>query len=423
MPKRTNKYAGIKQQLDGRWFARAYFQRKEYSKEFSTQGAALKWRDQLLSDLRRCPQSVIYEQGLWKTELTTPTGLEKFENEILDAVINWRIKTQGQIESGVWQDPALRDMTLANFLPTFRKARGTASGKTWAGYNSALRRYLCVFNDVRLIDLKPMVIQHWINELAEDGVGPAAIRAAHGTLRNILGVAVHHGYLEHNPALRLKLPPKTPRKMRALTIEELHNLADKCGKQSLFIRFTGHCGLRFGEVTALRVKHLNVVRSEVLVESAWTTDASGRRVLSDPKTKRSRTVPVPREIMKRVVQQVESKNPEDFVFSGEKGGPIDYGVFRKTTWNSATKSAGLDEITFHDLRHTSASLLIRLGTPVNVVSEILGHSSTKMTLDVYGHYYEGDAARWMQALEDQFVPSQESRTEQERNSQQLRALG
>lgn len=423
MPKRTNKYAGIKQQRDGRWFARAYFQKMEYSREFTTQGAALKWRDHLLSELRRCPKAISYQHGFWVTDLSTPTGVESFKDESLEAVITWRNRTQAHIESGAWQDPAVREVTLGEFLPIFRKARSTASGKTWAGYNSSIRRYVCAFNEVRLADIKPLVIQQWINELSEDGVGPAAIRSAHGTLRNILGIALHHGYLEHNAALRLKLPAKNARKMRALTIEELHLLSKHCGSKSLFVRFTGHCGLRFGEATALRVKHLNVVRSEVLVESAWTTDESGRRVLSDPKTKKSRIVPVPREIMKSVLKITESRGPEDFVFSGDKGGPIDYGVFRKSVWNSAIDSAGLGGITFHDLRHTCASLLIRLGTPINVVSEILGHSSTKMTLDVYGHYYEGDAARWMQALEDQFQPTQDIRTEQERNSLGLRALG
>ena len=423
MPKRTNKYAGIKQQADGRWFARAYFSGKEYSKEFSTQGAAIKWREALLSDLRRCPSAINYKNGIWLTTIPTPTGIEGFESESLDSVINWRRKTEAQIASGAWQDPAIRDMTLGKFLPVFKRARGTASGKTWAGYNSSIRRYVGTFDGTRLLDLKPMAIQQWINELAHDGVGAAAIRAAHGTLRNMLSVAVHHGYLEHNPALRLKLPPRSPRKMRALTLEELYELASHCGSQSLFVRFTGHCGLRFGEVTALRVKDLNVVRSEVMVEAAWTTDESGKRVLSNPKTKKSRTVPVPREIMKALVKACEEKSPEDFVFTGERGGPIDYGVFRKSVWNEAIKSAGLPDITFHDLRHTCASLLIRLGTPINVVSEILGHSSTKMTLDVYGHYYEGDAARWMQALEDQLLPAQKSGTEQERNSQQLRALG
>ena len=55
---------------------------------------------------------------------------------------------------------------------------------------------------------------------------------------------------------------------------------------------------------------------------------------------------------------------------------------------------------FHSLRHTTASLLISQGTPVTAVSKILGHASTQMTLDVYGHLYEDDASKYIDRLGD-----------------------
>ena len=68
----------------------------------------------------------------------------------------------------------------------------------------------------------------------------------------------------------------------------------------------------------------------------------------------------------------------------------------------ATEGLGLDGITLHSLRHTCASLLIKVKAPITTVSHILGHASVKMTLDTYGHYYEDDTSEWINNL-GQFV--------------------
>lgn len=422
MPRRSNKYPGIKQLGSGRWFARAYYQRKEYSREFSTQGSALKWRDKLLSDLKEAPPFVSFEGGQWWASVPTPTGEESFSSPVLEHVVAWHNNTRAQVSSGNWMDPAVREMTLKDLIRLWRAEKIGVSGKTMAGYNSLLRKHISKLEESNLISLKPRTIQEWVGDLNESGTGPVAIRAAYRLLHNVLEVAVSHGFLPSNPVTGGKLPAKKTKKMRALSREELYKLAEACGEFSTLVKFAGHCGLRMGEITALRVRHFNSFRGEVRVEDAWSTDESGKRVLSDPKTRKVRTVPVPREIMREIAGLTAKKGPEEFVFTGLLGSPLNDGYFRKSVWLPAVKIAGLSGVRFHDLRHTAASMLIRIGTPIVVVSQILGHSSTKMTLDVYGHYYEGDAARWMQALEDQFLPAAQSRTEQERTSRSVRAV-
>jgi len=64
----------------------------------------------------------------------------------------------------------------------------------------------------------------------------------------------------------------------------------------------------------------------------------------------------------------------------------------------AVANLGLTGITIHSLRHTCASLLIKLKAPITTVSYVLGHASAKMTLDTYGHYYEDDTALWINQL-------------------------
>lgn len=78
---------------------------------------------------------------------------------------------------------------------------------------------------------------------------------------------------------------------------------------------------------------------------------------------------------------------------------MDYDWLRQRVFMPAAKKLGLSGITIHSLRHTCASLLIRLKAPITTVSYILGHASVKMTLDTYGHYYEDDVASWMSTLD------------------------
>ena len=158
------------------------------------------------------------------------------------------------------------------------------------------------------------------------------------------------------------------------------------------------------------------------VQNAWLTDENGRRIFSDAKTLKVRDVRIPCEIMREISNCCHGKGLRDFVVTGAQGHPLNDGYMRKTVWLPVVRATYLSGVRFHDLRYTAPSILNRIGTPIVVVSQILGHSSTKMTLDVCGHYYEEDAARWMQSLEDEILLQNKLGTEQEWNNPSLRAI-
>ena len=62
--------------------------------------------------------------------------------------------------------------------------------------------------------------------------------------------------------------------------------------------------------------------------------------------------------------------------------------------------AGIKRVRFHDLRHSFASLLIQKGANPKYIQEQLGHSSIKVTMDVYGHLFEGDHRHVINLLDD-----------------------
>jgi integrase len=114
-----------------------------------------------------------------------------------------------------------------------------------------------------------------------------------------------------------------------------------------------------------------------------------------------RVIPIPQKTLELLIPNLDGKGPKDWVFTGSNGKVLAYSQFRRAIFMPAVESLGWENVTPHTLRHTCASLLISLGAPVTTVSFILGHASVKMTLDIYGHYYEDDTSYWMNKLGDE----------------------
>ena len=73
------------------------------------------------------------------------------------------------------------------------------------------------------------------------------------------------------------------------------------------------------------------------------------------------------------------------MFWGQSGTPLSGDATLWRHFNSIITKYGLKDITFHDLRHTFASLLISKNAPIKYIQKQMGHSSIKMTMDTYGH--------------------------------------
>ena len=141
------------------------------------------------------------------------------------------------------------------------------------------------------------------------------------------------------------------------------------------------------------------------MSKAYSSGLKGEKLLGGTKTHQSRTVPFTKELLPDLSALIENKAAEAHLFQMPGYGSLDYNNFMNRYFKPAVTKAGLTSIGFHSLRHTSASLLISQGTPVTTVSKILGHASTQITLDVYGHLYEDDASTYMDRLGDSLFNS------------------
>lgn len=155
-------------------------------------------------------------------------------------------------------------------------------------------------------------------------------------------------------------------------------------------------GMRLGELLALHWQDVSLeactlqVRSSVYVEH-------GIAHFSEPKTAHSRrwialsTVAIDalkahREIL---VSEQKALGPHwtdlGLVFPKEDGQPLDGRTLLNGRYQTLLRKAGLPRMRFHDLRHTAATLLLSRGVHLKVVSEMLGHASIAITLDIYSH--------------------------------------
>jgi integrase len=116
----------------------------------------------------------------------------------------------------------------------------------------------------------------------------------------------------------------------------------------LLVRFAAFTGLRAGEVVALRVRRLDLLRRRLEVaESA--SEAHGQLQIGPTKTYERRAVPIPIGLAEQLGEHVAGKRPDDFVFNGPDGGPLRHSNWYPRSFKPAVRLAGIPEATrFHD---------------------------------------------------------------------------
>lgn len=246
------------------------------------------------------------------------------------------------------------------------------------------------FGDLPLVDLNKAALVEWVKHMQTsggrkgDGHAPKTLTNKFRFLSGVLKAAAAAGKIPSNPAVGIRLPrgdADDDHDMRMLTTAEFKALlAAAPERYRLMLEFMVASGMRWGEVSALEPRHIDLESGTVQVRQAWKYAPDGGYQLGPPKTKRSRrTVDVPARILKRLDLTGE------YVFTTEAGDPVRYPRFLRDAWNTAVAAAKLDpRPTPHDLRHTYASWQLANGTPITVVSRQLGHESISITVDVYG---------------------------------------
>jgi integrase len=298
----------------------------------------------------------------------------------------WLDDVTTAVNTGLYVDPTRGRVPLGEWAEQWLATKVDLKPTTRRGYDSAIRTHIKPrFANTPLNEMTHSDIAAWVAELSGERAA-ATVRHAHRVLSLILELAVRDGRIARNPAHRVPLPRASKHDQIFLEHHQVDTLANAAGEHRLVILFLAYTGVRYGEMAALRVRNLDLLRRRAHIVEA-VADVNGHAVFGTTKNHQNRRVPLPRFLTADLGRHVVGKNPDDFVFSAERGGVLHLRNFRRNVFDPAVAAAGLTGLTPHALRHTAASLAIASGANVKVVQTMLGHKSATMTLDLYGHLF------------------------------------
>jgi integrase len=279
-------------------------------------------------------------------------------------------------------------------------------------YGSLCRKHLEPepFGALTLDRLRPSDIEALVLALRDKKLSGSTIRSVYTVLRAALDGAVRDGLLARNPAALVKRPGIERREARHLPADEVSAVlrAAEGSRYHPALLLMAGTGLRRGECLALRWDAVDLDGATVSV-TATLGRIGGELVISAPKTARSRRV-VPLHpgivaMLKRhkVAQAAERLRAGDqwqdsrLVFCTELGTPVEPRNLLRVV-ESAAKTAGVEGIGVHTLRHSAAVAWLEHGVHIKAVADLLGHSSISVTGDVYGHTSDDTARSAVESL-------------------------
>lgn len=285
---------------------------------------------------------------------------------------------------------------------------------TWRPKTAKTNRYQCDsyliphLGKLTLDKLTQRDVQRMLDAMIEAGKSPRTARQAREVLRNALNEAQRRDLLSRNVAALARPPKERKHEKQALTASQAHTLLDAVRGtrwDSLFA-LAVTLGLRQGEVLGVRWQDVDLdagtltLRYQLQDVNPDDPDAGMVRLtpswaLVDLKTDAVRTIPLPApalDALKRHrVAQLEERllaggrwHDLDLVHTSTVGTPLDPANPRKLYYQTL-RDAGLPRITFHELRHTAATILEDIGVPPATAQAILGHTHITTTLQVYTH--------------------------------------
>ncbi|MFI1702798.1 tyrosine-type recombinase/integrase [Streptomyces griseoruber] len=227
-------------------------------------------------------------------------------------------------------------------------------------------------------------------------LSPLTLTYIHSVLKSALEHAVREEEIPRNVARNVRTGTPRPRRFEPLTADEARKfLAATSGHrlQSLF-ELALHTGLRKGELLGLRWEDLDLDRGTAAVRRTLQRTSTGGLTTLPTKTRASeRRIALSARCLQSLKHHREQQQREaagtawqhkGHVFTTAQGRPIDPTNLTRA-FNTLLSKAGLRRIRFHDLRHSTATLLLEQGVELVVIKELLGHAHIGVTATVYAH--------------------------------------
>lgn len=369
------------------------------------------------------------KNGYWTAQIQIgiyPNGRPKYkrfkslkQSEVIEKMNDYKLSSNNLFllndnDSNV----ALEDYIKA-YIETYKKHRLKPSSYS---------RDMNTYNEIKdhighysLSQLNSKIIQiQLINKMVTEGYSYSAIHKCIVLLNESLNKAVDEGRLSTNPCKGVTEPKKgenTRNSLKFLDDEEVRRFLDEAKKEKykngIAIALIIFTGLRGGELCALQWKDIDFEKKILSVTKNITTsyDYSDnkhpvRKVHEQKSTKTSggRIIPLGQTAI-TLLNELRQRRKESgdnayIVESTSPNGFSDISTISKTYSIIAKNAEIKGKSGIHTLRHTCASLLIRKGIDIKIVSEILGHTNVNFTYNTYVHILDEQKVKAMSALDN-----------------------
>lgn len=329
----------------------------------------------------------------WRARYSMPGGGERskaFRRKI-DAE-RWLAAQETDRQRGEWTDPRLAKTTFGEWAPTYMAARVHLAPTTRATAESLMRNHVLPHFERRpLGSVSRTDVQGFVAELQSKGLAASTTRQCYLLARGVFASAVESDLIARTPCRAIHLPQADQTEMRFLDQDEVAALIEATGPDySAIVATAAYTGARFGELAGLQISRLDLLRGTLTV-AQQLSEVNGELSIRAPKTAASRRqIALPRRLVERLSEHLMERPPVDgFVFTSPRGALLRRNNFRKRVFLPAVRASVGEPMRFHDLRHSHVAALIAQGEHPKLIQTRLGHSSIKVTLDRYGHLFEG----------------------------------
>ena len=362
--------------------------------------------------------------GRWIAQITLEDGRQKqyYAKSEKDANVKLR-KALDELERGSLITE--KDQTLKEYLEHWLEHVKRPSIKigSYLRYRDLLDLYILpALGHLPLRKLKPEHLEAFYSRLQKEGradgnggLSAKTVRLVHGILYQSLEAAVKRRRIAYNVCHDVTLPRIERKEMLTLTAEEAQQLlaTAKGHRLEALLTLALTTGMRRGELLALQWKDIDWKDGSLQIRRSVSRYAGQGFKVSEPKTKQSRRKIVLPAFVLEALKEHRTRQLEECLQAGpawENHGLVfanNYGNFLNPShlgidFHKLLNKAKLPLVRFHDLRHTAASLLLKMKVSPKMVQEILGHSHIEMTLGIYSHVLPGIHEEAMEKMDQLF---------------------
>ncbi|HVY09517.1 MAG TPA: tyrosine-type recombinase/integrase [Mycobacteriales bacterium] len=298
------------------------------------------------------------------------------------------------MESDEWIDPTDGKITFERYVEDYWWPSRQLEVSTRAAYRSYLDKHFIPYFGARpMATITTTAIEAWIAQATADGLSAASVRKYHSMLKTIFKRAIRDRVISHNPCAETELPKTVGQPRTILSPADFDRLlAEIPDRWRLLVLLDVETGLRWGELVALRPRHIDFLRRlifvrEVVVEVSKKMSPTGERIIFKgyPKDDEHRVIKVGQPLVDLISAHIAEHglSRDDLLFSSSRRSgttPVSRNTFRTRVWVPAVERASIGfHVRVHDLRHAHASWLLAGGADLRTVMARMGHSHVTTT--------------------------------------------